>query len=66
MQNEQKSKLSFLKNHADAIAIVTVNLAAIAILTTMWVSNSHRVDACNARIDTTYQLILELLKERKK
>jgi hypothetical protein len=63
---KEESKQSFIKNHADTIAIIGVNLAAMAILTTMWISNSHRIDACNSRIDATYQIILELLKEGRK
>ena len=61
-----ESKQSFLKNHADTLAIIGVNLAIAAILTTMWISNSHRIDACNARLDSTYQVIIELLKEGRK
>lgn len=56
----------FFKNHADTIAIVAVNLTIAAIITSMWVSNTHRIDAANARTDQIYQVILEILKEGRK
>jgi len=46
-------KQSFLKNHADTMAIMGLNLAIAAILISMWTANTSRVDACNARIDAT-------------
>lgn len=42
MQNE---KPSFLRNHVDTLAIIGVNLAAIAILISMWMSATSRIDA---------------------
>lgn len=42
---------SFFKNHADTLAIMGLNLAIAAILISMWVSNTSRVDATNTRID---------------
>ncbi len=57
----------------DTFAIIGVNVAIAAILITLWVSNSNRIDACNsrsdalnARLDATYQIIVELLKEGRK
>lgn len=60
------SKPSFLRNHADTIAIIGVNLAAIAVLVTMCISNSHRIDAVNARSDNLYNMVYDLLKEVRK
>jgi hypothetical protein len=69
-QNTNKTyesrKSSFFKNHTDTLAIIGVNLAIAAILTTMWISNSHRVDAANARSDALYVMFYDLLKEGKK
>lgn len=59
--NEQKP--SFLRNHVDTLAIIGVNLAIAAILVTLWISNSHRVDAANARSDTLYSQLITLQKE---
>ena len=61
-----ENKLNFLKNHADTLAIIGVNVAIAAILITMLVSNSHRIDAVNNRIDTVYNMFYDLLKEVKK
>lgn len=47
--SEEKS--NFFKSHADAIAIVTVNVAICAIMISMFISHSARIDAANARID---------------
>lgn len=56
----------FFKNHADTLAIITVNIAIGAILISMWISHAHRVDACNARLDTMHVMFYELLKEGRK
>lgn len=61
----ENDKPSFLKNHMDTIAIIGVNLAIAAILVTMWVSNTHRVDSTNARLDTLHVMFYDLLKEKK-
>ena len=63
MKNKAESRPSFLKDHADTLAIIGVNLAIAAILVSMWISNSHRVDAANARSDQLYSIILDLLKQ---
>ena len=59
-------KQGFFKNHADTVAIIGVNLAIAAILVSMWVSNSSRIDAANARTDCVYNMIYDLLKEGRK
>lgn len=51
MEIEKKS--SFLKNHADTLAIIGVNIALAAVMISMWISNCHRIDAANSRIDAT-------------
>lgn len=58
-------KSSFLKNHSDTVAIITVNVAIAAILISMWVSNTHRVDAANARSDALYASFNSLLMEMR-
>ena len=60
-----KNNEGFFKNHADTLAIIGVNLAIAAILVSLWVSNSHRIDAANARSDALYVCFYDLLKERK-
>jgi len=60
------TKPSFLRDHADTLAIIGVNLAIAAILVTMFISNSHRIDATNSRIDTLHTMFYDLLKEIKK
>lgn len=57
---------NFFKTHADTLAIIGVNLAISTILVTMWVSNTHRIDASNARMDQVYNVILDILKEGRK
>lgn len=59
-------KPSFLKSHADTLAIIGVNLAAMAILVTMCISNTHRIDATNSRLDTLHTMFYDLLREVKK
>jgi hypothetical protein len=58
-----ESKPSFLKNHIDTIAIIGVNLAIAAILTSLWISNSHRIDAANARTDSICLMIHQEMKD---
>lgn len=65
-------KNSFLKNHADTLAIIGVNIAIGAILISMWVSNTNRIDATNTRIDASnarmdqvYQVIMDMMKDKK-
>ena len=57
-------KPSFLKDHADTIAIIGVNIAIAAVLVTMWISHSHRIDAANARSDSLHVAFYELLKQK--
>lgn len=72
-----QEKPSFLKNHADTLAIIAVNITTCAILISMCVSNSSRIDAANARIDNAItisnaktekitDMFYDLLKEVKK
>ena len=48
---------SFLKNHADTIAIIGVNIGLAAITISLWISNSQRIDACNSRTDAALMRI---------
>lgn len=59
-------KQSFLRDHTDTIIIIGVNIAIAAILVTMIISNSHRIDAANARSDGLYSMCADMLKEIKK
>jgi len=75
-----QQKPSFLKNHADTLAIIGVNLGIAAILVAILLSNissiqsvNARMDASNARMDTAntrmdamYVMFYDLLKEQKK
>jgi len=67
------TKISFLKNHADTVAIIGVNIAIAAILLSICLNNmsnisatNARMDAANARIDATYNMFYDLLKEGRK
>ncbi len=59
-------KQSFLRNHVDTLTIIGVNLAIAAILISMWVSNTNRIDACNARTDQLYQTLIDMINQGKK
>lgn len=65
MSEQKIEKSGFFKDHIDTIAIIGVNLAAIAILVSMWISNTSRVDIANSRIDTLHVMFYDLLKEMK-
>lgn len=72
-ENIPQETISFISQHADAIAIIGVNIAIAAILVTMFISHSSRIDtmnsrldATNSRIDNTYNMFYDLLKEVKK
>jgi hypothetical protein len=56
---------SFLKNHADTLAIIGVNIALGAILISMWSSNCHRIDAANARSDALQIMFYDLLRDNQ-
>ncbi len=58
-------KPNFLKNHADTLTIIGVNIGIAAILVTMWISHAHRMDAANARMDSIHTMFYDLLKESK-
>lgn len=60
---EGNEKQSFFKDHADTLAIIGVNIAIAAILVTMWISNTHRVDAANARSDQLFTQLAQIQKE---
>lgn len=51
---------------ADTWAIIGVNITIGAILFGMWISNTSRIDASNARIDALHVMFYDLLKEVKK
>lgn len=64
---------SFLRNHADTVAIIGVNLAIAAMLLSLIISNMHRVDAVNSRSDYLHQrledsrqALIELIREGRK
>ena len=59
----EQTKQSFLKDHADTLAIIGVNIAIAAILVTMWISNTHRIDAANARSDQLFTQLAQIQKE---
>jgi hypothetical protein len=59
-------KIGFFKAHGDTIAIIGVNIAMITILVSMCISNTHRIDASNARSDFLSNQIIELIKEVRK
>lgn len=65
-RNKNYHRPNFFKSHADTIAIIAVNLAIAAILISMIISNSHRIDAANARTDQLHNQFYELLKEGRK
>lgn len=65
---------SFLKNHADTLAIIGVNIAIAAILISLHLSNVSRIDAsnavrdasfsaANARMDSMHVMIYEQMKD---
>lgn len=56
----------FLRNHADTIAIIGVNLAVAAILLAICLSNISSIASANARMDTLHVMFYDLLKEGKK
>ena len=59
-------KPSFLKNHIDTLAIIGVNIAIAAILVSLWISNSHRIDAANTRTDSLYAKFMESQEEHNR
>ena len=75
-----EKKASFLKHHADTLAIIAVNIAMMGILVSLFISNNssisvinqnilstnQRIDATNSRIDKTYNLIYDILNKDKK
>jgi hypothetical protein len=59
-------KISFLRNHADTLAIIGVNLAIAAIYMSILISNISSIQATNSRIDTMYVMFYDLLNQVKK
>lgn len=55
-----------MKSHWDTVAIVGVNLAVAAILMSLCLSHNAQIAATNARIDSTYVMIYDILKDCKK
>lgn len=62
----EESKISFLKDHADTLAIIGVNIAIAAILLSICLTNMASAASANARIDTLHVMFYDLLKEGKK
>ncbi len=65
-------KQSFLKNHADTLAIIAVNVAIAALILNMTIANTYRVDSANVRIDAAnsrsdalHQELVSLIKGLK-
>ncbi len=61
-----QQKIGFLKNHADTIAIIGVNLGIAAILIAICLCNISSISSTNARMDTLYVMFYDLLKEGRK
>jgi len=57
---------SFWQKHSDTIVIIGVNATMVAIIVSMFLSMSSRIDVANARIDTIYVMFYDLLREVKK
>lgn len=57
---------SFLKNHADTMTIIGINIAIGAIALSICLSNISSITSSNARIDTLHVMFYDLLKEIKK
>jgi len=66
MSKRHHYKPNFFKSHADTLAIMGLNLAIAALLISMIISNSHRIDAANARSDLLHTEFVNLLKDRNK
>jgi len=56
-------KESFFRNHVDTMAIMALNLAIAAVLISLWVSNTARIDAVNRRSDQLYQALHDETKD---
>lgn len=48
---ENTSQNSFMKNHADTIAIIGVNVTIAAILICLFIMNVSSIQSVNARVD---------------
>jgi len=56
----------FLRNHADTLTIIGVNIVVFGLLVTLCLSNMSNITAVNARIDTLHIMIYDLIKEGRK
>ncbi len=56
MDNSNHQEKGFFKTHGDALAVVGVNIAMMAIMISMWIST-------NSRIDAMYSIIVGILKK---
>lgn len=59
--NEKKQ--SFLRNHADTLAIIGVNIAIGAVFLSILLSNISAIASANARIDTICVMIHSEMKD---
>lgn len=59
-------KNNIFKDHADTVAIISVNIAIAAILIMITLSNMSSIAAANARMDTIHVMFYDLLKEGRK
>jgi len=66
----KSDKPSFLRNHADTLAIIGLNLTIAAILISLYITNvsnisalNSRMDAANARFDQMQGLIYQDMKD---
>lgn len=57
---------NFFRNHADTIAIISVNLAIAAFILTITLSNISSIQATNTRLDTLHVMFYDLLKQNLK
>lgn len=65
-RHKNHHKQNLLRAHADTLAVIAVNLTIAGFLISMIISNSHRIDAANARSDLLHNEFCELLKELRK
>lgn len=61
----KKERTSFFKNPSDTLAIIGVNLVIAAVLITVLISNTHRIDASNVRSEQLSRNIITLIQELK-
>ncbi len=59
-------KQSFLRNYADTLTIIGVNLVIAVFVLNICLANIARINSINARLDSMQYMIHFLLKEIKK